>query len=615
MTSEDLRFVENELNKSRDELLAIIVELRKALAEETGYRVENSTAITAMYSEFQKNKKELEEALRENRELKSALTLVAEKNQLKTKELFGRGTEKLSDLFDAVVVVEEEDESSVVIIDFSSAAERKSSLVPIQDYHAGKNRGRKRIGKRKEDLSKLPQQQIFLLHTEELDSLYGSGNWRIAYWRCHTTVEHNPAVAYALNTFTPVISVGLEHSLVSVPYQSLLSRSFASASLVAQILFQKFFMAVPLYRQELSFSNFGVSLSRQTMCNWVLRFSAEYFGPVYDCMLEHLMSVSYHQCDETTILVNKDGRRAGAKSYLWVHITSELAATNPVILFCYELTRSTDHLRKFYEDFKGFITCDAYCSYQVLEDEKKNVIIVCGCMMHMRRRFVDSLSLIDKSKLDAETIQQLPETQALIRIGKIYDADEPLKLLIAEERKLKRDTLVRPLVEEYYSYIEGLDLNDPTMSNRLRNAINYSLNQKEHLCRFLEDGNIPIDDGATERHIRPFTIGRNNFLFCDSIEGAKAAAIMYTMVETAKANNTNVYYYLRYVLEEMPKHMDATDRSFLKTMLPWSEEYRAYEKEHTAAPPPLPRMDGYSVPPKTPRKSDIQLTQAYSGVA
>ncbi|NDO69734.1 transposase, partial [Schaedlerella arabinosiphila] len=125
---------------------------------------------------------------------------------------------------------------------------------------------------------------------------------------------------------------------------------------------------------------------------------------------------------------------------MWVHITSELLNTSPIILFCYELTRGTDHLRKFYQDFQGFITCDAYCSYQVLEKEKQEVITVCGCMMHLRRRFANSLALIDKTGLSEEKIRQLPEAQALILIGKIYDADEALKNLSAEERRIQRET-------------------------------------------------------------------------------------------------------------------------------------------------------------------------------
>ena len=136
---------------------------------------------------------------------------------------------------------------------------------------------------------------------------------------------------YALDTFTPVVSVGLEHELHTAPVsRALLRGSLASPSLAAQICYQKFFLALPLYRQEQSFANFGLTLSRQTMCNWVLRFAFDYFGPIYDHLKGRLLSVAYHQCDETPLRVLRDGRPAGAKSYMWVHITSELLNTSPI---------------------------------------------------------------------------------------------------------------------------------------------------------------------------------------------------------------------------------------------------------------------------------------------
>ena len=611
MSAEDMLLIQNELNKSRDELLELIVALRKQLLEYQSYMTENSSAITAMSREYQKLLTEVKSLRQENKDLREILAHVAEKDQLKTKELFGRGTEKLSDIYGSAPDMEEIDEAETEIIELPHSPfplspkdhEPAGEKDPAPSYKE-KNSGKKR---KPTDLSKLPAQERFLLDIRNLNETYGEGNWRIAYWHCHRSVEHNRAVTYVVNYYSPVVSVGLEHELKAVPYSCLLPRSFVSASLMAEILYQKYFLSVPLYRQELSFANFGLALSRQTMCSWVIRFAFEYFSIIADRLQELMMEIPYHQCDETTLRVNRDGRHAGSKSYVWVHITSELYDTNPIILFCYELTRGTDHLRKFYEDFKGFITCDAYCAYQTLEKEKQDVITVCGCMMHMRRRFVQSLVLIPKDGMDQDMIDMLPETQALTMIGKIYDADEKLKNLSAEERGVRRELNVRPLVEQFYSYLDTLDTNAPEMSNRLKDAVNYAQNQKKYLCRFLGDGNIPIDDGATERHIRPFAIGRSNFLFCDSIDGAKATSIMYTIVETAKANHANVYCYLRYVLEEMPQYMSGTDMSFVDKLLPWSAEYREYERIQTSSIPMADELPGSAIRPKTPKKGEQRI--------
>jgi hypothetical protein len=391
MNPSDVIYIEKELHMSHEELLCIIIDYRKSEIEEAAFRIENQNALTAMAKDYQSIKAKLEDAVAERDRLKEDLRRIAEQNQLKTKDIFGRGTEKLSDIIDSPLDTEYEDEAMAEPIDLPSEDGKGVGIVAT--LKESRVRGKKRVGKRNDDLSKLPHRAQFKLDIAELDRLYGEGNWRITYWHNHRTVEVNPKTAYVLNTFSPVISVGLEHELITIQNPDvLLKNSIASASLVAEILYQKFFLSLPIYRQELAFENFGIIISRQTMNNWVIRFAFDLFGPIYDYLQQLMLHIPYHQCDETPLLVINDGRAPGSQSYLWVHITSELLNSHPIVLFCYELTRGTDHLRKFYEDFKGYITCDAYCSYQVLEKENQDVISVCGCMMHMRRRYTQSLS-------------------------------------------------------------------------------------------------------------------------------------------------------------------------------------------------------------------------------
>ena len=597
----DVIYVEKELNMPREELLAIIAGYRKKEREEAAFHIENQNALTAMAKDYQALKAKLEAIIIERDRLKGDLTRIAEQNQLKTKDIFGRSTEKLPDIIGAPLDTENEDEAMAEILELPTVARGKPAV--FNEHKKAGVPGKKRAGKRAEDLSKLPQSTEFRLDIAELDQKYGEGNWRIAFWHNHRTVEVNPQTAFVLNTYSPVISVGLEHDLHTIKNPDiLLKNSIASASLVALVLYQKFYMSLPIYRQEMCFENFGLILSRQTICNWVIRFSFGIFGPVYDYLKNLMLAVPYHQCDETKLLVNNDGRAAGSLSYLWIHITSELLNSHPIILFCYELTRGTDHLRKFYEDFKGFITCDAYCSYKVVGKENQDAIIICGCLMHMRRRYVQSLALVDKSKMSDADILDLPETKALMLISRIYDADEALKSLSAEERLANRKEVVSPIVDEYYNFLDGIDTSSPLISNRLLDAVNYSKNQKDFLLMFLKDGNIPIDNGASERHIRAVAIGRKNFLFCDSMDGAEALAIMYTIVETAKANNANVYYYLRYILEQMPRYMEATDTSFLESMAPWSSGYREYERLYMSGVKPLAPPGVHESKPHSPKK-------------
>lgn len=599
------RDIKSYSDKSGQELLEILTRALDELKEFDAIMIENGHANAAMAKDYISLVDKCRTMEEEIKKLKTALDKSIHDSRLKTSDIFGRSTEKLSEIVDSPMAAEIVDEDTVeasvadvIPIDKASFKSRHNSFA--------RNRGKKSLGKRKKDLADLPSVNVYELDVNELNKLYGENNWRITYWHAHRSVECIPTTVYEKISYVPVVSVGLEHVLCSIPRDNvLISNSIASASLTALILYHKFFLALPIYRQETYFKNIGLTLSRQTMNNWVNRLAMEIFSLIYDRMTQLLMQVEYQQCDETYFQVNKDGREAGTKSFMWVHITSELVKEHPIIVYCFELTRGTDHLRKFYEDFKGYITCDAYVSYHVLGKENADVIIICGCMMHLRRRFVKSLSLIDTKKLDFDTVEALPETKVLKLIGRIYDEDEPLKTLSAEKRKEMREQRVRPLINELYEYLESIDVIDPLISDLMRDAIKYARNQKQYICRFLDDGNIPIDDGATERAIRPFAIGRNNWIACDSIAGAESAAIMYTIVETAKANKVNVYHYLRYLLEQIPKHLDNKSFDFLDDMLPWSDKYFSYEKTQTMYIPKLVLKENeYDIKPKTPRKSD-----------
>lgn len=604
-------------DKSGRELLEFLARALDELKEFDSILIENSRANAAIAKDYMSLVNKCRTMEDEIKMLKTALDKSVHDNQLKTSDIFGRKTEKLSEIIDSPITTEivdedtaeetvEESGASISHIDKVSP-ESKNNEIAVRD----KKKRKKSLGKRKKDLANLPSVNVYELDVNELNRIYGENNWRITYWRAHRSVECIPTTVYEKISYVPVISVGLEHVLCSIPRENvLISNSIVSASLAALILYHKFFLALPIYRQETYFQNIGLILSRQTMNNWVNRLSMEIFSLIYDRMTQLLMKVEYHQCDETYFQVNKDGREAGTKSFMWVHITSELVKEHPIIVYCFELTRGTDHLRKFYEDFKGYITCDAYISYHVLGKEKANVIIICGCMMHLRRRFVKSLSLIDTKGLDYNTVEALPETKVLRLIGKIYDEDEPLKALTAEKRKEIREQRVRPLINELYEYLDSFDVTDHLVSDRLRDAIQYARNQKEYIMRFLDDGNIPIDDGATERTIRAFAIGRKNWIACDSITGAECSAIMYSIVGTAKANKVNVYHYLMYILEQVPKHLDDKSLDFLDDMLPWSEKYLLYEKTQKMSIPSLVLNENeYATRPKTPRKHEGGVPQ------
>lgn len=467
----------------------------------------------------------------------------------------------------------------------------------------GKCNGSQKQNRLAASMEKLPKQLIYDFDPKVFDEEYGQHNWRIAFWHCHTTLEKLDSPYYAKTVYTPVISSGLEHVLTTVPYANpLIEKSAVSPSVIADILYRKFVLGLPFYRQAVDYQMNGIELLKQTIINWVNRLVPEIMEPVCDYLTECLLKYKYTQNDETYIQVNKDGREPGHKSYLWVHCSSELLDCNPIIIFCYEATRGTDHLRSFFREFLGYITCDAYISYQVLEDEKNGLITVTGCMMHCRRYLAEAFFVNDVAELSDEQLLELPETKALMLIRDIYHEENQLKDLNSEDRTVIRKEKVEPKVNQFFEYIHSLEASDEIFSDRMNKAITYAVNQEEHLRRFLADGNISIDNGHAERVIRSYSVGRSNWLFADTVFGAEVNALMYSVVETAKANHVNVGCYLQYLLEEIPKHLDQPDKSFLKDMVPWSDTYHSYESEKKQTDEQLwQRLFPEPERPRTPR--------------
>lgn len=308
-------------------------------------------------------------------------------------------------------------------------------------------------------------------------------------------------------------------------------------------------------------------LGRATMANWVIRCSERYLSLVYDRLQKHLCAQKYIQADETTCQVTKDGRPSNTKSYMFVYRTSELVKEKPVILYQYAMTRSKCNIQKFLEGFSGIMMSDAFSGYKSLDKNDENIQSA-FCWAHARREYADALKALKDG--DKSYAHETVAHKALVQIAAIYKADEALKDITPEERYSRRQKEVKPLVEAYFAWVKEQEP-ETIVSGKTRDGLNYSMNQEKYLKVFLEDGNVPIDNSATERAIRPFTIGRANWHIIDSVHGAQASAVIFSLVETAKANKLKIYAYLKHLLTEIPKHMDDTNLDFLEDLLPWSE--------------------------------------------
>jgi hypothetical protein len=233
-----------------------------------------------------------------------------------------------------------------------------------------------------------------------------------------------------------------------------------------------------------------------------------------------------------------------------------------IILFEYQKTRAGYHPKEFLGDYSGKITTDGYSAYHGLPPS----IEISGCWAHLRRKFTDCLK-----GLDSPSQKQTVAFQAIQRIGLLYKIESLFKDASSEERLEERQSQSKPIVESFFNWVNTISIGVPGNS-LLDKAFNYAKNQKKYLLTFLSDGNIPIDNSATERAIKPFAIGRNNWLFCDTPAGAEASAVIYSIVETAKANKLRPYEYFVHLLEEITKNYSGTDKTFLDDLMPWSDK-------------------------------------------
>ena len=367
-------------------------------------------------------------------------------------------------------------------------------------------------------------------------------------------IEHTRKVYACRNCEKDECGVPIIKAAVSNP---VIKGGFASPEAIAHIATQKFVMAVPLYRQEQEWNRLGIDLSRQTMSNWLIKAIFLWLEPIYNALAEILCLQSVLHADETSLQVlHETGKTAQSKSYMWLYRTSG-DTKNAIILYEYQPNRKAEHPKRFLKNFNGYLHADGYDGYHDLSDNVK----VVGCFAHARRKFDDAikgLSKKDQANSNAGIGKQFCD--------KLFSLERDFADLAAEERFQKRQELSKPVFEEFYKWVDTLT---PPPKTGLYTAIVYARNQREYLERYLEDGRLEISNNRAERSIKPFVIGRKNWLFANTPRGAKASAIMYSIIETAKENGLNPYEYLTYVFTIAPNRDIHSNIDNLERLLPW----------------------------------------------
>ena len=488
------------------------------------------------------------------------LQLVLEQLADLKRHRFGRSSERH----------ESDEQISFMEVDGKIVFFNESEAVAAEDDGAEpetvpRRKPKKKQGKREEDLDGLPV--VVIEHSmteEELAARFGEGGFKQLPDEVYRRYGFTPAKVEVEEHHVKVYAGKKTDEIVKAPHpESLLRGSLVSPSLEAAVMNAKYVNGVPLYRQEQEFERCGLHISRQNMANWTIQCADRYLAVLYDYLHEKMYGYHVLQADETPVLVNKDGRPAGSKSYMWVYRTGRMYTDRQIVLYEYQRTRNASHPREFLKDFSGICVTDGYQVYHTIENEREDLKIA-GCWSHARRRFDEAVKALPKAKQkDSRAYLALTMIQA------IYREEKQLKELPAQERQNRRQLSVKPLVEAYFVWVRE-NISKVPQKSKTWEGFSYSLNQEKYLKVFLDDGEVPMDNNAAEQSIRGFCIGKKNWVMIDTVAGAKSSAIIYSIAETAKANNLKPYDYFEYLLTEIPKHLDDTDRNFLDDMLPWS---------------------------------------------
>lgn len=483
-----------------------------------------------------------------------------------TRKLFGRSSEKTSILSLGQTCL------------FDEAEVQADPKAPEPDLKEVANWRRKKFkGQKKELLKDLPHEKKLhtLIEEDQFCETCQTALVRVGEEFVRTEIEYIPAKVRVIDHYRETYECRtcrrngdpyMEKSPIPSP---VILHSMASPSTVAWVMHQKFVNALPLYRQENEWKTLGVNLSRATMANWIIAASRDWLTPVVDRLHQKLIQEKHLHADETTVQVmNEEDRKNTTDSYMWVYSTGQYSK-NQIRIFEYQPGRSGKYPREFLKGFQGYLHTDAYAGYRKVPE-----ITRCMCWSHVRRNFVDALPK------DIKSPEVTLPSQGIEFCNKLFEIEDTLASQTSEKRKAERLKQEKPVIEAFMTWVESARASGRILpKSKLSEALNYAHNHKDDLMNYLGDGECSISNNLAENSIRPFTVGRKNWLFSGSPMGAAASAAVYSIVETAKVNNLNPYKYLHFIFSELPGVLFGQYPEYLEDYLPWSSEVQTACKQ------------------------------------
>ena len=462
----------------------------------------------------------------ENDELKAEVERLQNRVDWFCKQHFGQKSEKTEYLADGQLSMFNEAEK-----ENDTEAEKKPTVVK---GHARKKR------RTHEELAKdLPVQEVVeeLPAEERTCPECGSEMQPVGKEFVRDELVYEPAKLYVRKVYVQTYKCDqcepeteITQFKKAVAPQPMIPRSYCTPELLAHILYEKYVNGMPLYRQEKDFAAKGVPLSRAAMAQWILYAARQYGEPLYAQLHKELPQSKLIHADETVVQVLKEpGRKAKTDSRMWVYCSGKTEARQ-IVLYEYQPTRKGDCATRFLDGFTGYLVTDGYAGYNKLTQ-----VTHCGCWAHARRKFVEALPS------DKEAAKTSMAATGIEYMNSLFHWERTSEAMPEKDMKA-----AKKIVEAFYAWLDTFTAN----GDKLKSAVGYALSQKKNLTAFLQDPQIPLSNNRAENAIRPFVIGRKNWLFCDTPNGAKASAVFYSLAETAKANGRNIEEYFTEILSQ-----------------------------------------------------------------
>ncbi len=484
----------------------------------------------------------------ENARLELKAEVLSDELELLRYKIFGRRSEKLTE------------EERLQMHLFDEAEQGSAKEKPVETIEVSPHQRRKR-GRRPLPESLRREEIVHDIPEEEKVCSCGAALVRIG----EDTSERLgfvPAKVWAIRHIRPKYvckacegEEGEKAVKIASPALQLIPKSIATPSLLAYILVSKFCDALPFYRQEKQFRRIGIDIPRSTMCRWAVEVGRQ-CEPLIELMHREVRAGPLIQMDETTVQVmGEAGRSNTSKSFMWVIRGGP--PEHPVLLYQYHPSRSAKVPLAYLKDYEGYLQTDGYSGYD--DAGAQPGIVHTGCWAHVRRKFSDA-------QKPSRRVGSAEE--AIARIAKFYEIEKRLRALELpdEEFVKRRKKEVEPILKGFHSWLEKKSLQVPP-STLLGKAVSYALSQWEKLKRYLDEAFLTPDTNLVENAIRPFVLGRKNWLFSGSPQGAFASAALYGLIETAKANGLEPYWYLRHIFERLP--YASTKKDFRKLLPPY----------------------------------------------